>query len=150
MASVWRSEEDRCGQAVAGGPVPPTAASGTSPSPATRSRPRRGGALAPHAPGNPAAVEVVRRKLDLHAVTDADSNVILAHLAAEMRQHLVAAVQLHGEERVGQGFLDHALHHDLRLVGLPARPVSAFHNSAQADSPPSQRILTLTTCRPPL
>src|SRR5690349_2733507 len=55
---------------------------------------------------DPAAGEVVRRQLDLHAVARQDADEIHAHLAADVRQDTVTALQLHAEHRVRQ-----RLHH---------------------------------------
>src|SRR2546426_875286 len=55
---------------------------------------------------DPAAREVVRRQLDLHAVARQDPDEVHPHLAAHVREHPVAVVQLHSEHRVRQ-----RLHH---------------------------------------
>src|SRR5712691_849912 len=55
---------------------------------------------------DPAAREVVRRQLDLHAVAREDPDEVHPHLAAHVREHPVAVVQLHSEHRVRQ-----RLHH---------------------------------------
>jgi hypothetical protein len=60
--------------------------------------------------GDPAAVEVVRRELDLHAVARENSNVVAAHLAADVPEDLMVVVELDLEHGVGQGLGDLALH----------------------------------------
>src|SRR4051794_13217463 len=69
-----------------------------------------------HAPGNgafigllvpvddPTAGQVVRRELHHHPVLGKDPDVVLPHLAADMRQHLVPVAQLHPEHGIGQRF----------------------------------------------
>src|SRR6516165_3080566 len=56
--------------------------------------------------GDPAPGQVVRRQLDLHAVARQDPDEVHPHLAADVREHLVAVLELHPEHRVGQR-LDH-------------------------------------------
>src|SRR3954452_22580418 len=66
--------------------------------------------------------EVVRREFHHHAVLREDPNVVLAHLAADVGEHLVSVGQLDPEHGVGKGLhygaldLDHAflLRHELR------------------------------------
>ena len=50
--------------------------------------------------------EVVGGELDLHAVAGQDADEVLAHLAGDVRQHLVLVLQLDAEHRVRQR-LDH-------------------------------------------
>src|SRR5689334_4800919 len=56
--------------------------------------------------------EVVRRQLHHHAVLGEDPDVVLAHLAADVGEHLVTVAQLHTEHRIGQRFSDRALELD--------------------------------------
>src|SRR6476659_4461794 len=71
---------------------------------------------------DPTPGEVVRRELHHHAVLGEDPDVVLAHLAADVRENLVPVAQLHAEHRIGEGLhngaldLDHAffLRHVLR------------------------------------
>src|SRR4051794_36001677 len=53
------------------------------------------------------AGQVVRRQLYDHAVLGEDPDVVLAHLAADVGEHLVPVAQFHPEHRIGQR-LDHA------------------------------------------
>src|SRR5712671_2290364 len=53
---------------------------------------------------NPAAIQIVRRKLDRDLIARKDTNEILAHLAGHMRQHLVLVLQFHAEHGVRQRF----------------------------------------------
>src|SRR6184192_1214732 len=52
--------------------------------------------------GDAAAREVVRRQLDLDAVPGQDANEVHSHLAAHVREHPMAAFELHAEHRVRQ------------------------------------------------
>ena len=51
--------------------------------------------------------QVVGRQLHHDAVLGQDADVVLPHLAADVREHLVTVLQLNAEHRIGQG-LDHA------------------------------------------
>src|SRR5437016_2562330 len=66
---------------------------------------------------DPAPCEVVRRQLDLHAVPRQDADEVHAHLAAHVREHAVAALQLHAEHRVGQRLHNGALDLDRVFFG---------------------------------
>src|SRR6478609_8367796 len=61
---------------------------------------------------DPTSCEVIRRELHHHAVLREDADVVLAHLAADVGEHLVTIAQLHAEHRIGQGFSDRALELD--------------------------------------
>jgi hypothetical protein len=66
---------------------------------------------------DPAAVEVVGRDLDAHAVAREDADAVAAHLAGHVAQDLVAVVELHPEHRVRER-LDHLpLELDLFFLG---------------------------------
>src|ERR1700709_723628 len=56
--------------------------------------------------------EVVRGELHHHAVLGEDPDVVLAHLAADVGEHLVSVGQLDPEHGVGEGLHDGALHLD--------------------------------------
>src|SRR4051794_2156986 len=58
---------------------------------------------------DPAARQVVGRQLHHDLVLGEDPDVVLTHLAADVRQDLVPVLELHPEHRVGQGFDDPAL-----------------------------------------
>src|SRR6478609_8428875 len=58
---------------------------------------------------DPATVEVVRRELHHHAVLGEDSDVVLAHLARDVSEHLVPVRQLDPEHRVRESLDDRAL-----------------------------------------
>src|SRR3982751_3246900 len=62
------------------------------------------------------AREVVRRQLHLHLVAREDADVVLSHFPRDLRQHLVAVVQLDAEHRAREGLCDLAF--DLDLVVL--------------------------------
>src|SRR5680860_822557 len=84
--------------------------------PKLRSRSASAGAVLLVAVGDPAAVEVVGRELDLHPVAREDADVVAAHLARDMAEHLVVVVELDLEHRVGQGLGDLALQLDLLFL----------------------------------
>ena len=71
---------------------------------------------------DPAAVEVVGRHLDAHAVAREDADAVAAHLAGHVGQDLVAVVELHPEHRVRE-----------RLDDLPSN--SIFSSLAKLDDP---------------
>src|SRR6266849_1597841 len=70
--------------------------------------------------GDPAPGEVVRRQLDLHAIARQDPDEVHPHLPADVREHLVAVLELDPEHRVRQR-LDHRPL-DLDRVFLGHRP----------------------------
>src|ERR1700710_2511174 len=59
------------------------------------------------------AREIVRRQLDLHAIARQDTDVMPAHLARDVGQHLVVVVEPHAEHGVGECFGDLSLELDL-------------------------------------
>src|SRR6266545_6300067 len=65
---------------------------------------------------DPAAGEVVRRDLDLHAIAGEDLDAEAAHLSRRVAEHLVAFVELHLEHSVREGLDDFALHLDLLFL----------------------------------
>src|SRR6266545_5823269 len=65
-----------------------------------------------------AAVEVVCGDLDLHAVARKDADAVLAHLAAQVSQHLVAIVERDPEVAPLEGFLRASLEHESVFFGL--------------------------------
>src|SRR3954452_7025441 len=76
----------------------------------------RGDALASRSMGcllvavdDAAAGQVVRAELHDDAVLRQDADVVLAHLPRDVREHLVAVLQLHAEHRVGERLDDPAL-----------------------------------------
>src|SRR5689334_25145420 len=58
---------------------------------------------------DPTPGEVVRRELHHDPVLGEDPDVVLSHLAADVREHLVPVGQLHTEHGVGKGLRDGAL-----------------------------------------
>src|SRR3954463_15215542 len=58
------------------------------------------------------AGQVVRRELHDDPVLGEDPDVVLTHLAADVREDPVSVLQLHAEHRVRQGFDDPALYLD--------------------------------------
>src|SRR5580658_609271 len=62
--------------------------------------------------------QIVRRKLDRHAISRQNTNKVFAHLPGNMGQHLVLVLQLHAKHRVRQR-LDHG-GHDFDGVLFPA------------------------------
>src|SRR5688572_8251954 len=86
--------------------------------------------------GDPASGEVVRGDLHLDTVARQDADAVHAHLAAAVRQHLVAVLQFDLEHGVGEGLDDGPLQHDRVFLGLgqmdlPARTVG-LRNKAGA------------------
>jgi len=61
---------------------------------------------------DPAATQVIRTQLDDHAIAWQYPDVVHPHLAADVSQNLVPVVELHPEERVGQGLNYRALNLD--------------------------------------
>src|SRR6266849_4980604 len=67
---------------------------------------------------DPAARQIVRRKLDGHLVPGQDADEILAHLSGNVREHLMLVFQLHAEHGIRQR-LNHRGHHlDGILFGI--------------------------------
>src|SRR5262245_16302606 len=56
--------------------------------------------------GDSSAIQVVRRELDLHAVTGQDADVVAAHLAGDVTEDHVVVVELDAEHRVREGLHD--------------------------------------------
>src|SRR3546814_3569510 len=79
---------------------------------------------------DPASSEVVRREFHHYAVLGEDPDVVLSHLAADVREHLVFVAPLHAEHCIGKGLrngaleldyalcLRHVLHTRLERIGL--------------------------------
>src|SRR5690242_18460224 len=65
---------------------------------------------------DPAALEIVGRELDLHPVAGQDADVVAAHLAGDVREHLELVVEADPEHGVRQGLRDLALHLDLLFL----------------------------------
>src|SRR5256885_16603379 len=78
---------------------------------------------------NPPARQVVGRKVHRDPIPLQNPNVILAHLAADVRQHLVPVLELHAEGRVGKHFADRP-HHLYRV---------ASHARCRSPSPVGER-----------
>ena len=62
---------------------------------------------------DPAAVQIVRRQLDLDPVTGKDADAVAPHLAGGVTEGLVAAVESDPEVAVPQGLDDLAVELDL-------------------------------------
>src|SRR5947199_749068 len=75
--------------------------------------------------GDPAPGQVVRRQLDLHAIARQDPDEVHPHLAADVREHLVAVLELHPEHRVGQRLDHRSLDLDRVLFGHRPRLAGA-------------------------
>src|SRR4051794_40377888 len=67
--------------------------------------------------GDSAAIEVVRRELDLDAVARKDADVVPAHLSGDVAEHVMSVVKFDAEHRVREGLGDLTLHLDLLLFG---------------------------------
>ena len=61
---------------------------------------------------NPASGKVVGREVNRHPISLQDADVVLAHLAAHVGQHLVPVLELHAERRVGEDLRDGPHHLD--------------------------------------
>src|SRR4051795_4608043 len=68
--------------------------------------------------GDAAAGQVVRSELHLHLVARQDPDVVHPHLPRDVRQHLVAVLELDPEHGVGQRFDDGPFHEDRVVLGL--------------------------------
>src|SRR5258708_5295206 len=73
-----------------------------------------------------AARQIVRRKLHGYFVSRENTNKILAHLAGNVRQHLMFVFQLHAEHGVWQRLDDRLPHFDGVLLGIPRVPFLFF------------------------
>src|SRR3984893_15267954 len=65
-----------------------------------------------------AARQIVRRKLDGYFVSRENTNKIFAHLAGNVRQHLMLVFQLHSKHGVGQRLDDRGHDFDGVLLGI--------------------------------
>src|SRR5439155_16800577 len=65
---------------------------------------------------DPAAIEVVRRELDLHPVAGEDTNAVAPHLPGRVAERLVAAVEGNPEITVPQSLDDLAVELDLLFL----------------------------------
>jgi len=61
--------------------------------------------------------QVVRRQLQRHLVASQNADVVLAHLASGIGHQRVAVFQRHAKARIGQHFIDFALHLDQVFFG---------------------------------
>src|SRR5579863_2214362 len=61
--------------------------------------------------------QIVRRHFHRDRISGEDADVVLAHLAGDVRGHDVAILQLHPESRVGQGLDDLTFHLDRVFFG---------------------------------
>ena len=62
--------------------------------------------------------EVVRRELNLDAISGKDSDVVHPHLPADVGEHLVAVLELDPEHGVGERLDHRAFQHDRIFLGL--------------------------------
>jgi len=67
-----------------------------------------------------ALAQIVGSQFHGHGVTGQDTDVVLAHLAGDVRRHHVAILQFYPESRVGQGLDDLAFHLDRVFFGHSA------------------------------
>src|SRR5579884_409457 len=68
--------------------------------------------------GDATTAEVVGRELHLHPVAGQDPDVVHPHLPGDVREHLVAVLQLDSEHRVRQRLDDRPLDEDRVVLGL--------------------------------
>jgi hypothetical protein len=66
---------------------------------------------------DPALGQVVGRHFQRHVVAGDDADVVLAHLAAGVADHLVTVLQRDAKARIGQHFVDVPLHFDQFFLG---------------------------------
>src|SRR5215210_1181881 len=83
------------------------------------------GSLLLVAVNDPAAREVVRRKLHLDAIAREDADVVLAHLPRDLRENIVADVRLHPEHRARQRLDDLAFDLDFLFLDRHSPPDGA-------------------------
>src|SRR5690606_27063216 len=72
--------------------------------------------------GNAALAQVIRRQLNAHLVTSENADVVLAHLAGDVRGNDVPVFQLHAEHGVGQGVDDSAFHFEAVFFRHAVKP----------------------------
>src|SRR5262245_5812741 len=82
--------------------------------------------------GDAAAAEVVRRELDLHAVTGEDPDVVHAHLPRDVGEHLVPVLELDAEHGVGQRLDHRALYQNRVILGLCQGLLTTYTHSRAA------------------
>src|SRR4051794_28224880 len=82
--------------------------------------------------GDATSGEVVRGELHLDPIAGEDADVVHAHLPGDVREDLVAVLQLHAEHRVGEGLGHRALEHDRVFLGLGQRDAPGV---AELDGP---------------
>ena len=68
--------------------------------------------------GDPTSFEVVGGQLDLDAIAREDPDVVHAHLAGDVREHLVPVLELDSEHGVGKGLDDRPFQYDCVFFGL--------------------------------
>ena len=78
---------------------------------------RRAAAAGDVAERDAALGQVVGRHFQRHVVAGDDADVVLAHLAAGVADHLVAVLERHAKTRVGQHFVHVPLHLDQFFLG---------------------------------
>jgi hypothetical protein len=84
----------------------------------------------------PTAIEVVGRKLNEHAVARKNADKVFAHLAGDVRQHLMLVIlQLNAKHRIRQGLKD--LRHHLYRFFLR-------HTPLQLKFDPTRKLQILT------
>src|SRR5581483_5767011 len=100
---------------------------------------------------DPSPRQVVGRKLHGHAVAGKNANEVLAHLAGDVRQHLMFVLQFHPEHGIGQRLNDHRHHFDrvflaqMPFLSFPARhrgpkgPLFHRHKPKAYEQPTSPR-----------
>src|SRR6185436_20870417 len=87
--------------------------------------------------GDPAPRQIVGRQLDLHPVARQDPDEVHPHLAADVGQHPVAALELHAKHRVRQRFHHRSLYFDRVFFWHP--PLS---QAAPWEAPPFWPVST--------
>src|ERR1043166_5258909 len=95
-----------------------------------------------------AAGQIVRRQLHLDPVTGQDPDEVHPHLAAHVRQHAMAVLQLHAEHRVGERLHHRALDLDRVFFRhlVQSQVVSATHYAARRVSTSGPLSVTAMVC----
>lgn len=66
---------------------------------------------------NPRLAEIIRRHLELHAITEVETDKALAHLTGNMGQHHLVIRKLYAKHRSGENRDDFTFDWDGRFIG---------------------------------
>lgn len=93
--------------------------------------------------------QIVRRKLDDHAVSRQHPDVVTTHAAAQMTEHMVAVLQLNREHRVWKCIHDLAFDSD-RIRIHATRPAAVSRNAAGCPRRRRRTLIGLASRSPTL